>query len=403
MDKFGREFALVVGESASHQHRSGKAHLMLHPLAVGALVIGAVRAGVINLFLELLESLPPGRTSEELGDALRRHHFVFLLPVAQEAVVKDDVGVEDFARLRIHARRAHGEAGLGGDPAEEVVVDVFGIDVFFPRLVFAGLIDVDGVVIAELLKRLVPFQDAFGHVRTKRFRHRFFDIKRDRLDRCRDASVRTFLLQVPTVDVADEVLVVLLVRKVLADREEIADAVVRLPRLVIGGGKTAETVMHGHLHAMRIDDGVQVLHAAINGVHAELDILLEGLDFPPGRAVGGEVERHSGKADRSTDPLVVVHKGPREIDHVAPIGIGDDGQRIKDAVAIGHRDGFGLRCSRIGRKPHIAAKHMDIVADLLEYPEHVVVEAPGHATDHVVVANPLGDRGQDDEFLVEVA
>ena len=46
---------------------------------------------------------------------------------------------------------------------------------------------------------------------------------------------------------------------------------------------------------------------------------------------------------------------------------------------------------------------VEVVADLLEDPQHVVVEAPAHAADDVVVADPLGDRGQDDEFLVEVA
>ncbi|MCY2963981.1 MAG: hypothetical protein NT069_10105, partial [Planctomycetota bacterium] len=66
--------------------------------------------------------------------------FVLLLPGAEEVGVENDVGVENLTGEGIHAGRSHREAGVGGDPAEEVVTDVFGIDV----VVIALVADLDG-------------------------------------------------------------------------------------------------------------------------------------------------------------------------------------------------------------------------------------------------------------------
>ena len=167
---------------------------------------------------------------EQLGQGLRSHHFVLLLPIAQEAVVKKDVRIENFARLRVDPRGADGKAGLRCDPAEEVVIDVFRIDVFFVLFVVAGLLDVDRVIVAELLEGLVPLENALSNVRPQILGNGVFDIELDWLDRGRDGAFRRFLLEVPAVDVADKVLVVFLVREVLPHREEVAHAVVGLPR-----------------------------------------------------------------------------------------------------------------------------------------------------------------------------
>ena len=85
-----------------------------------------------------------------------RVDLVRLSPVPDEIGVEEDVGVEDLARRRIHAAGTDGKSGAGGDPAERVVVDVFGV----PRGVVGLLPDFDGVDESGLLEGLVPFQDS---------------------------------------------------------------------------------------------------------------------------------------------------------------------------------------------------------------------------------------------------
>jgi hypothetical protein len=341
--------------------------------------------------------------TEQIGQGLRRHDLVLLLPIAQEAVVKEDVGVENLARFRIDPRGPDGEAGLGSNPAEEVVIDVFRVDLIFPLFVVTRLVDVDRVVISELLEGLVPFENPLRHPGTQVLGNRLFDVEHDRLDRRGDGAFRRFFLEVPAVDVPHKVLVVFLVGEVLPHGKEVAHPVVGLTRLIVGGGQTADPVVHLDLDAAGIDHRLKVLHSAIDGRDAELGVVLEDLDLGPRRAIGDEMERRSRRADRTPDHLVIVHKRAGEIDNVAAFGVGHNGERVEHAVAIGHRNRVGLGSSRISQEADVAAHHVQIVADLLEDPDDVVVETEVHAADNVITADALGDRSEDDEFLIEVA
>ncbi len=64
------------------------------------------------------------RPAGQQRDAFRRERFVFLLPELQEVGVEDDVGIENLAGRRVHARGAHRKAGARRDPAERVVANV---------------------------------------------------------------------------------------------------------------------------------------------------------------------------------------------------------------------------------------------------------------------------------------
>ncbi len=260
-----------------------------------------------------------------------------------------------------------------------------------------------GVVVAQFLEGLVPFENSLGDPGPQVLGDGLLDIERDRLDRRGNRALGRFLLQVPAVDVPHEVLVVFLVGEVLPHRQEVAHAVVGLPRFVIGGRQTADAVMHLDLHAARIDDRLQVLHPAIDGGDPQLGVVLEDFDLGPSRPVLHEVERGAGSADRTADHLIVVHEGAGEVDDVAAFGIGHDGQRIEHAVAVGHRNRIGLGRTRAGQEANVATQYVQVVADLPEHPQHVVVEAQVHAADDVVAADTLGDRSQNDEFLFQVA
>ena len=156
------------------------------------------------------------------GQGGGRERFEFLLPERQEVGVEDDVRVQDLARVRVDPRRAHREAGVGGDPAEGVVVDVFRIPVGVVRL----LAHFDGVDEAGLLERLVPLRDAVADRLAILERNRLFDPEDDRLLGRRLLGRRIRLLQMPAVDVADELVVGVLLGEILDDGQEVADAVV---------------------------------------------------------------------------------------------------------------------------------------------------------------------------------
>ena len=121
------------------------------------------------------------RAAGQRRDARRRERFVLLLPELQEVGVEDDVGVENLAGRRIHARRAHRKAGAGRDPAERVVVDVFRI----PSGVVGLLANFDRVVEAGLLEGLVPFQNAVANRLAILERNRLLEPEDDRLLRRR--------------------------------------------------------------------------------------------------------------------------------------------------------------------------------------------------------------------------
>ena len=138
--------------------------------------------------------------------ARRRERLELLLPEREEVGVEDDVGVENLPGVRIHAAGPIAKPALRGDPAERVVVDVFRI----PVGVVGLLADLDRVDEAGLLEGLVPFQDAVADRLAILERDRLLDPEDDRLLGRRELGRRIGLLQVPAIDVADELVAVAL-------------------------------------------------------------------------------------------------------------------------------------------------------------------------------------------------
>ena len=187
--------------------------------------------------------------------ARRQQRLLLVLPEAHHAGVEDDVGIEDLAGQRIGARRPHGEAAVGGDPAEGVVVDVLRIEVLV--LLLAHL---DGVAEADLLERLVPFQDALADGGAILVRHRLLDPEDDLLLRGRQLVLVLRIgvgpLQPPAIDVAEERGVAVVGAEVLDDAEEVADAVVGQARLIAVLGQQRQAVVDDDRGAAAVDDAV---------------------------------------------------------------------------------------------------------------------------------------------------
>ena len=101
-----------------------------------------------------------------------------------------------------------------------------------PRRIIRLLPHFDRVVEARLLERLVPLQNAVANRLAILERNRLLQPEDDRLLGRRHLRARIGLLQVPPRDVPHEpVVVALLLGEILEHREEVADAVVRQPRL----------------------------------------------------------------------------------------------------------------------------------------------------------------------------
>ena len=219
---------------------------------------------------------------------------------ADHAGVEDDVGVDDLAGQRVGPRRPHGEAAIRRDPAEGVVIDVFRIEILV--LLLAHL---DGVAEADLLERLVPFQDALADVGPVLVRHRLLDPEDDLLLRGRQLVGvlrvdRLGPLQPPAVDVADEGGVLAVGAEVLDDAEEVADAVVGQARLVAVVGQLAQAVVDDDRGAAAVDDAVVAAAAAgVGGGHLQLDVARERLDLVPDAAAGVEVAAGPARRSRS--------------------------------------------------------------------------------------------------------
>src|SRR5262245_51600476 len=99
---------------------------------------------------------PPGRAvalqvqrpARQFGNPLGRERLVLLLPDLDEVGVEDDVGIENLPVDRVYTAGPHGEAGVGGDPAERVVADVLRVPIGVVRL----LTDLNGAGEADLLE-----------------------------------------------------------------------------------------------------------------------------------------------------------------------------------------------------------------------------------------------------------
>ena len=163
------------------------------------------------------------------------------------------------------------EAGAGRDPLERVVANVARI----PRGIIRLLANFDRVVEAGFLKGLVPFQNAVANRLAILERNRLIEPEDDRLFRRRHLGLRIGLFQIPALDVTHEPIFVVLLRIVLAHGEEVADAVIRQPRLVRCLRQLADRIVDVDRHAARIGHRIDVARAArrVRGGHLQLDVL----------------------------------------------------------------------------------------------------------------------------------
>ena len=171
---------------ARGQHRGAQRKLPCQA-AVQIAADRAIGAVLAQLFLVALQV---ERAAGPRGNSLFGERLVLTLPELQEVGVEDHVGIQDLARVRIHPRGPHGKPGIGRDPAEGVVADIFRIPVVGVFL----LPHFDGVDKTGFLKRLVPFLDAIADRLAIRVRDRFFQPESDRVFRRRHLRRRIGLL-----------------------------------------------------------------------------------------------------------------------------------------------------------------------------------------------------------------
>ena len=178
-----------------------------------------------------------GLGSEALHLGVRDLSIPGVHPAADEALVHDDVGVEDLTGLGMDAAGTDRETHVRVGPADEVVPSVLGI------LVHVGLggrillVDDDGVVETDFLKRVVPLQDGVADPAAVADRNRVLDVEHDRLLRRADLQLGIGLLQMPAIDVSLPGGVGTRISDVLHTRREVADSIVGESRLVRAAGR----------------------------------------------------------------------------------------------------------------------------------------------------------------------
>ena len=93
---------------AGRHHRGAEGQLARHAAEQDA--VAAQTARLLHVGRHLLQScaivFEVNGAAGHGGDAFGRERLVFLLPELQEVGVEDDVGIENLAGPRIHARRA---------------------------------------------------------------------------------------------------------------------------------------------------------------------------------------------------------------------------------------------------------------------------------------------------------
>ena len=335
---------------------------------------------------------PIGEDRHRLGGEV----LVFPAPELEKVAVEDDVGVEDLPGARVHPARAHREAGPGGDPAEGVVIHILRIPVGLVGL----LADFDGAGEAGLLEGFVPGLDPLTDRLPVAERDRLLDPKHDRLLRRRDRGRGISLLEVPAVDVADEAVLVDILREVLEGGDEVADPVVGEARPVAGLRQHADGIVDVDGDAAAVGDSVEfgLATRAVGGGDFELRIVREVLHPRPRGAIAGEGEA----GERAADLGEIGHEDRRQVDDRRAVGgIGGDRHTEQHAVGVGQIDCLLLGAPLVGEEADIAADDVDVVVDFAKLPDPVVTESPAHAAEELAVADPLGDRDQHEQLPAE--
>ena len=204
---------------------------------------------------------------------------VLLIEILQPTGCHKDIGVVNFTRLGIYAGRPDSEGRLARHPPNGVVAHVFGI----PRRILFLVPNLDGVDKPGALEGLVPLENPFANDGAVFVRHRFLDIKHDRLLRRRPIGLRIGLLKIPTVDIPHKGLFRPLLRIVFHRRYKVAHPRIGETRLVPRLGNLGNTVMNRHRQRTGVRHRARVDIAAAGecGLDFHRHVLRKGLYRAP--------------------------------------------------------------------------------------------------------------------------
>ena len=196
------------------------------------------------------------------------------------AIRQNDVRVQDLARERINPAGPDGGADVVVEPADKIIPDILRVLLHVSSGRRVLVIDFDRVRDADLLEGLVPHQHTLAHPAAVTDRRRGLDVEHDRVLRWADLDRRIRLLQVPSVDVADPVLLRLILAKIRESGREVADALVGQTRVV------------GRVGSDFADGIVQRLHDAVG--HGQLERNLHVARKRLGRLDRGQLRLRPG-------------------------------------------------------------------------------------------------------------
>ena len=184
------------------------------------------------------------------------------------AIGQNDVGIQNFARGRVHAAWPNGCSYIVVQPSNEVVTDVFGILFHVNTALGILILDHNRVNQTYFFKRLVPVVNTSFDPSPIANRSGMFDIKANGFLGRTELQAGITFLQFPTVDESDASIVVFVSAQVRKGCGEVAHTLISLTRLVAGCG-----TWH---FAERVVDGLQAATATHN-LKGDFDVPREHL------------------------------------------------------------------------------------------------------------------------------
>ena len=160
--------------------------------------------------------------------------MVLEVEVADPTVGQNDVGIEDFARHGVNSTRADGRTNIVVEPADEVVLDVFWVQIHRRRGAWVLVKNLDRIGVTDLLEGLVPVLDTLLDPTAVSHGRGVFDVESDRGHRRANLQTRIPLLQSPTGHVSDPFLVVVVAAQVGEVGHKVSDALIGFARTVPG-------------------------------------------------------------------------------------------------------------------------------------------------------------------------
>ena len=146
--------------------------------------------------------------SHPLHSDLGHHVMVLEVKVSNPTIGQHDIRVEDFPSHRMHPTWPDRGSDVVVEPTNEVVLDVFWIQIHGRRRAWILVENFDRIGVSDLLESLVPVLDALLDPSAITYRSGVLDVETNRCDRRTDLETRVSLLKSPTGDVTDSLFVV---------------------------------------------------------------------------------------------------------------------------------------------------------------------------------------------------